>query len=169
MTDVALGYARASSTWRAHGSHELDVNKLAEGVFLAIIPPPMVHPLSQDFDRWLRAIGLLGGHVEVVDEDNTRHPQRRAKDPLAAFIKLRVDDVLCLSEQTAKEGEVDQIRATSNSRDGIEKYGERNLFEHLLREPFVHERKANAASQLSCRSSNMFTNTLARPMIASFT
>lgn len=78
MPDVALGYACTSSTWWSHRSNKLDVDELAERVLLAVVPSSVVHPLPKDFDGWLGAIRLLGGHVKVVHEDDACHPQRRA-------------------------------------------------------------------------------------------
>lgn len=97
MPNVALGYACAPPTRRTHRSNELYVNKLAERILLAVVPPSMVHPLSQDFDWWLCAIRFLSGHVEVVDEYNACHPQRGAEDTLASLVQLRIDDILRLS------------------------------------------------------------------------
>lgn len=78
MPHVSLGYACASSTRWPHRSNKLDVDELAECILLAVVPSSVVHPLSKDFDGRLSAIRLLGGHVQVVHEDDTCHPQRRA-------------------------------------------------------------------------------------------
>lgn len=111
MPDIALGYACAPSTRRTHRSDKLYVNKLAERILLAVVPPSMVHPLSQNFDWWLCAIRFLSGHVEVVDEDNARHPQRRAEHTLAALVELRIDYVLRLSGENMPYGRMNSISA----------------------------------------------------------
>eukprot|EP00965_Chrysotila_dentata_P051492 1708043-Pleurochrysis_carterae.AAC.1 len=54
----------------------------------------VVHPLPQQLDRRLRAVGFELGHVEVVDEDDALFAEWRAEDALAPFVELRVDDVL---------------------------------------------------------------------------
>lgn len=106
MPDVALGYASPPSTRGTHRSDELNVNKLAERILLAVVPPSMVHPLSQDFDWWLCAICFLSGHIEVVDEYDACHPQGRAKHALAALVQLRIDNVLRLSRGVMEHGRI---------------------------------------------------------------
>lgn len=117
MPDVALGYACSPSTRRTHRSDELDVNKLAERILLAVVPPSMIHPLSQNFDWWLCAIRLLSGHVEVVDEDDACHPQRRAEHALAALVKLRIDYVLCLLRENTAHGRFNTFSAVIHRND----------------------------------------------------
>lgn len=104
VPDVALGNTCSPSTRWAHRSHELHVDELAEGVLLAVVPASVVHPLTQNFDRWLCAVRLLGGHVKVVYEDDACHPQRRAEHTLAALVKLRIDNVLRLCGETTRRG-----------------------------------------------------------------
>lgn len=44
---------------------------------LAVIPAAMVHPLAQQLNGWLGAIGLQGWHVQVINEEDEVAPQGR--------------------------------------------------------------------------------------------
>ena len=40
------------------------------GVFLEVIPVPVVHPLSQQLNRRLGSVHLSGWHVQVIHKHN---------------------------------------------------------------------------------------------------
>ena len=69
VPDVPLRDEGAPAPRGPHGGDELDVNELAVHVLVPVVPPRVVHPLPQDLDGGLRAVRLLGGHVEVVHHD----------------------------------------------------------------------------------------------------
>lgn len=47
------------------------ISKLQPRVVFLVIPVLVVHPLSQQLDRWLCSILLLLWHVEVIHKDDT--------------------------------------------------------------------------------------------------
>mmetsp|Transcript_47924 Transcript_47924/g.133604 ORF Transcript_47924/g.133604 Transcript_47924/m.133604 type:complete len:407 (+) Transcript_47924:768-1988(+) len=94
MPDIPLRDAGPTTTRRAHRSNELRVDDLAVLVLVTVVPTCVVHPLPQDLDRRLRAILLLGRHVQIIDEDDAGLVQRRAENPLTTLVELAVDDVL---------------------------------------------------------------------------
>jgi len=93
LSDIAL-----ATSWWAHGRHKDDVLDLHEGLFFlgSVIPSLMIHPLTQDFNRRLGSIGLLLGHVEIIDEDNETLSSRRAVDTLSSLFKLLIESILGL-------------------------------------------------------------------------
>mmetsp|Transcript_19771 Transcript_19771/g.49773 ORF Transcript_19771/g.49773 Transcript_19771/m.49773 type:complete len:666 (+) Transcript_19771:6027-8024(+) len=95
IRDVVLPPSR-----RAHRGEVVDVHQRTEIPALAIVPPEaerrLHHRLPQDFDRRLRAVLLLHGHVQVVDHDQGLAVHRRPEHALAPAIQLRVDQVLHL-------------------------------------------------------------------------
>jgi len=59
-----------------------DVGKEQLGGVLAVVPVTVVDPLTQQLDRRLRSVLLLGRHVEVVDERYALLAERRPVDAL---------------------------------------------------------------------------------------
>ena len=53
------------------------------GAVLPVVPVPVRHPLPQQLDGRLRAILLLGRHVQVVDKHHALLAHRRSKNTLA--------------------------------------------------------------------------------------
>mmetsp|Transcript_18602 Transcript_18602/g.54498 ORF Transcript_18602/g.54498 Transcript_18602/m.54498 type:complete len:373 (+) Transcript_18602:2517-3635(+) len=91
---------------RAHGCHKLDVLDVLEDVRLGIVPAAVVHPLAEELDGRLRAVGLLLRHVQVVHENRASNAMRRPEDELSPLVELALDDVLHLRGESASgEGE----------------------------------------------------------------
>ena len=61
----------ATSRW-THSANNHNICDLLQLVaFVSVVIPLLViHPLSEELDRWLRAFFLDCGHVHIVDEDN---------------------------------------------------------------------------------------------------
>lgn len=57
-------------------------------------PAAVVEPLSEQFDRWLRAVELLCRHVDVVHEENELLSGGGAKYTLPALLALAIDQIL---------------------------------------------------------------------------
>mmetsp|Transcript_49833 Transcript_49833/g.161174 ORF Transcript_49833/g.161174 Transcript_49833/m.161174 type:complete len:386 (+) Transcript_49833:5689-6846(+) len=85
-----------SGSGRAHGSDEVEVDQVPELRRLPVVPTTRVHPLPQQLDGRLRAVDLLRGHVQVVDENQAALAQWGAEGALPALVELAVDDVLSL-------------------------------------------------------------------------
>mmetsp|Transcript_27981 Transcript_27981/g.68358 ORF Transcript_27981/g.68358 Transcript_27981/m.68358 type:complete len:434 (+) Transcript_27981:5687-6988(+) len=94
--EEARGDEGAAAAGGAHRAHVHHVDNVAEGLFLEIVPPVVVHELPEDLDGRLRAVDLLCGHVEVVDKDNSLLAHGGPVDALAALVELGVNDVLRL-------------------------------------------------------------------------
>eukprot|EP00964_Phaeocystis_antarctica_P055483 scaffold32640_cov63-Phaeocystis_antarctica.AAC.1 len=94
VPQVAWRHRVAPAAGRAHGRDELQVDQLAEGALLQVVPAVVVHPLAQQLDGRLRAVLLEHGHVEVVDEDDALLAKGRAEDALPPLVELAVDDAL---------------------------------------------------------------------------
>mmetsp|Transcript_33896 Transcript_33896/g.95223 ORF Transcript_33896/g.95223 Transcript_33896/m.95223 type:complete len:995 (+) Transcript_33896:5050-8034(+) len=101
----------APSSGGAHRADERQVHQRAELGSLALVPAARVHPLPQQLDRRLRAVRLLGWHVQVVDEDEAAPPERRPVGALPPLVQLPVDDVLSL---------VGAGLGAESQRDGVE-------------------------------------------------
>ena len=86
MSHISLGDACAASPRRSHRCTELDVHEATELILLAVVPSPVVHPLPEDLDGWLRAVLFLRGHVQVVYEHHGDHTERWTDDSLATLI-----------------------------------------------------------------------------------
>mmetsp|Transcript_7017 Transcript_7017/g.9948 ORF Transcript_7017/g.9948 Transcript_7017/m.9948 type:complete len:220 (-) Transcript_7017:2615-3274(-) len=84
-----------TASWRTHRGDECQVNQLAEAQILAIIPPRLVEPLPEEFDRWLSAVLLSLGHVQVVHINVELLARSRTKHAFSSFVHLRVEKVLC--------------------------------------------------------------------------
>ena len=63
---------------------------------LSVIPVANIEPLAQQFNGRLRAVLLLGRHVQVVDEDHAFLAHGRSEHALATPVKLGHDDILRL-------------------------------------------------------------------------
>lgn len=98
----------SASSWWAHRSDELNVLYLLEDFVLgAIEPAAVVHPLSEKFERRLREIGILFGHIQIVNVNDhffsIRHhfslgpPYHFAFDHILSFLGASltgVDDIV---------------------------------------------------------------------------
>lgn len=92
------------------------ISKLQSGVVLLVIPVLVVHPLSQQLNRWLCSILLFLRHVEIIHKYHTPadgeecqlqtlqltgdhgllSPHRRSKHTLPTAIQLAHDNILGL-------------------------------------------------------------------------
>ena len=70
VAQVAHGDVVSAAGRGQHRADEGDVLQLLELLGLQVVPAAVVHPLAQEFDGGLRALFLLRGHIEVVDEDD---------------------------------------------------------------------------------------------------
>ena len=86
----------APAAWRAHGCHIHHVFNSEERLFFELKPPAVIHILAQNLDGRLRAIRLLGGHVEVVDKGDALFADRRSVHAFATLVEFGFDDVLRL-------------------------------------------------------------------------
>lgn len=57
-----------STTGSAHSGNDLQLAHVVLDNLLAIVPKTGVEPLTKELDRWLGAISILLGHVEVVNK-----------------------------------------------------------------------------------------------------
>mmetsp|Transcript_1732 Transcript_1732/g.3680 ORF Transcript_1732/g.3680 Transcript_1732/m.3680 type:complete len:522 (-) Transcript_1732:230-1795(-) len=87
---------RSAASGQPHAGDEDQVDDSPPLDLLPIPPASPVHPLPQDLDGGLSPVGLLGRHVEVVNEDHELLPQGGAKHSLPPLVDLPVDDVLRL-------------------------------------------------------------------------
>jgi len=56
----------------------------------------MIHPLSEEFNRWLSTILLFFRHVKIIDEDNESLSWWRSIDTFSSLIELLIKCVLGL-------------------------------------------------------------------------
>ena len=60
-----------TSSRGTHRTQECDVDQGAEGTdCFAVVPPRVIHELSDQLDRRLGPVCLEGGHVQVIDEED---------------------------------------------------------------------------------------------------
>ncbi len=62
------------------------VNEELLSVILRVVPVTVVDPHSEQFNGWLGAVDLLGGHIQVVHKDDTLFARRWAKDTSTASV-----------------------------------------------------------------------------------
>ena len=84
----------ATATRGPHRSQELDVLQYDLRRVLIVVPVAVVEELSQEFDRGLGAVDFEGGHVHVVDEDDSLLAHRRPEEALTTLVHPRHDDEL---------------------------------------------------------------------------
>jgi len=60
----------------------------------AVVPEAVVEPQSNEFERWLRSIRVLGRHVEVVHESQHLLATDRNIDALRTLLHSALDQVL---------------------------------------------------------------------------
>jgi hypothetical protein len=94
MSDVSVSDIVPASAWWPHGCTELNVHQLPEKEQLAIIPPGVIHVLTQQFNGWLGSIRLHLRHVEVVHKDHTALANWRTKLTLPSLVKLPIYNIL---------------------------------------------------------------------------
>jgi hypothetical protein len=84
-------------TRRTHGAKKANVDELPERAdFLTIVPPSVVHVLSDELEWGLRPVLLLHRHVEIVNEHDGLLAYTWSVHSLATLVKLRIDHVLRL-------------------------------------------------------------------------
>ena len=84
----------ASSAGRSHGGHEQHVLDVLGRLLLAVVPEAEVEPQADELERRLRAVHVLGGHVEVVHEVEHAFAAKRHVHALGALLHTRLDDLL---------------------------------------------------------------------------
>lgn len=57
-------------------------------------PAPTVEPLPEELDRGLGPVELLGGHVDIVYEEDEFFAGRGTKDAFSSFLTLTVNQIL---------------------------------------------------------------------------
>lgn len=92
-SDVGLACSR-----EPHSTDEHGVNECSEWMFviLQIVPPTLLHHLSQDFDSRLRTEFLELRHVQIVNKDDHLHAESGTKDSLSSLLEFSIDDILHL-------------------------------------------------------------------------
>lgn len=62
----------ATTSWRSHGTHELNIQNVFEKfLLLGVEPALIVHPLSDQFYGRLSSKGVLSRHVKIINEKHS--------------------------------------------------------------------------------------------------
>lgn len=84
----------ATTAGRPHSTEEEDILQDDLRCVLEVVPVSVIHILPEQLDWRLRAINLLGWHVEIVNEDHRSLVDRRTKDAFATTIEFGHDNEL---------------------------------------------------------------------------
>ena len=63
-------------------------------LFLSVIPEAIIHPLSDELQRWLGPKEILRGHVKVVHEGKELFASNGHVDPFGPLLHLALNDLL---------------------------------------------------------------------------
>ena len=56
----------------------------------------MVHPLTDELNRWLSEVLFSLGHVQIINEDDEFLASGRSEDTLSTFLELLIETILRL-------------------------------------------------------------------------
>lgn len=89
MSLESLRQRLSTTTRRTHRGTEDDVLNDHERLLLlrVVIPSTVILPLSDELDRWLGTVGLLLGHVQIINEDDESLSSGWSIDTLAPLLK----------------------------------------------------------------------------------
>ena len=92
------GDIRSSTSWSSHSCDNHGVNYVSKWVLVifSVVPASLINKLSQDFNRWLRTIFLLLGHIKIINKNYASHAKSRTEMVFSALIEFHVHDVLDL-------------------------------------------------------------------------
>ena len=96
MPDKPVCNKCPSTPWRPHSHKHQQILQLHKLQRLPIIPSTMIQILPNQLNRWLSAIRLLLGHVQIINEHNTLLTNGWPVVALSSFLHLAVDSVLGL-------------------------------------------------------------------------
>lgn len=97
MPHIAVGDRVSTNARRTHRSAEFHVlNKLEFLLSNYIIPPAVVHPLTEQLDWRLSTIFLPARHVQVINENNILHIWRWTKTALFPSVHATINNILSL-------------------------------------------------------------------------
>eukprot|EP00960_Hanusia_phi_P047137 758242-Hanusia_phi.AAC.8 len=77
-----------------HDLQELDVLDVLDALLLAVVPEAIVEPVAEELEGRLRTEGVLGRHVEVVDEQDHLLASGGTKHVLHPLLHAPLDDEL---------------------------------------------------------------------------
>lgn len=77
-------------------SQQQDILNLHELLVLPVVPPIMVHKLSQQFNRWLGLVLLFLGHVEIINKNDVLLANWGSIDSSLDLLKFEINGVLSL-------------------------------------------------------------------------
>uniref|UniRef100_A0A1I8HG46 Transmembrane protein n=1 Tax=Macrostomum lignano TaxID=282301 RepID=A0A1I8HG46_9PLAT len=97
LVELALQPARdhsSSTAWRSHRAQQEHALHVLHCLPLSVVPHAVVDPLLDELQRRLRAVGVLGGHVEIVHEGQKTLAAHRHKSALGSLLDATLNDFL---------------------------------------------------------------------------
>jgi hypothetical protein len=83
-----LSQYTSATTWWAHRRDEDNVLDLHVLLSKSIVPAFVVHPLTEQLERWLSTILLFLWHVEVINEDDVLFTKSRTVTILSPLFEV---------------------------------------------------------------------------------